>query len=218
MHPVFKITIATAAYALTHSVFASRTVKRAAAAVVGENNCRAFYRPFYVCQALVATGVLFTYMRSLQTPVLYHVRGVPALGLRAGQLLALLHAYTATREVGVLRITGADGMLLRVRGMPVPEAPVAQGPEVNPATGRLSTAGPFTLSRHPLNFSAVPLFWLTPKLTTGRLAFNIVATMYLALGSLHEERRLRHAYGREYEAYVQSGVPFFVPRLRLIER
>jgi methanethiol S-methyltransferase len=30
--------------------------------------------------------------------------------------------------------------------------------------------------RHPLNFHAVPLFWLTPHLTTRRFAFNVAAT------------------------------------------
>ena len=103
-------------------------------------------------------------------------------------------------------------MFLRQRGLPVPSAPAAQGPEEDIATGRLRTAGPFAWSRHPLNFSAVALFWLTPKLSTGRLAFNVVATLYLVLGSLHEESRLSHAYGRVYKIYVRSGVPFFVPR------
>ena len=215
MQPAFKIAIATVAYGLVHSLLASRAVKQVATALLGESNYRTFYRPFYIFQAAVATSTLFYYMSRLQTPILYHIHGLPTYCVRAGQFLALLHAYAAAREVGLLRITGLDGMLWRQRGLPVPSAPAAQGPEEDIATGRLTTAGPFAWSRHPLNFSAVPLFWLTPKLSTGRLAFNVVATLYLVLGSLHEESRLSHAYGRKYKIYVRSGVPLFVPRPKL---
>ena len=35
------------------------------------------------------------------------------------------------------------------------------------------------------------------------------ANVYLVLGSRHEEARLLRAYGDRYEAYQQSGVPFY---------
>jgi hypothetical protein len=211
MPPVLKIAVATVAYALVHSLLASHAVKRCASMLFGEHNYRTFYRPFYIVQAVVTTGALFLYTIRFRTHTLYHVRGFPAYWLRAGQVLALVHLYTGVREVGLLRLVGLDGMLLRLRGLPVPEGPVAQGPEADIFTGRLTAGGPFRWSRHPLNFSAVPLFWSTPKLTTGRLAFNVVATLYLVLGSLHEERRLRRVYGRTYTAYLHRGARFFLP-------
>lgn len=208
---IVKIVVATIVYAAVHSLLASRAAKRFATSVVGEHNYRAFYRPFYVAQATVTTGALFLYMAGSNTPTLYRVRGLPALCVRSGQVLALCHLYAGLREVGLLRITGVDSMLLRMHGAAVPDAPVAQGPEADIATGTLAAGGPFRWSRHPLNLSAVPLVWLTPKLTTGRLAFNLLATLYLVLGSWHEELRLHAAYGRKYSAYVRSGVPFFLP-------
>jgi hypothetical protein len=48
-------------------------------------------------------------------------------------------------------------------------------------------------------------------MTTSLFAFNAAATIYLIVGSLHEEARLREAFGDEYEAYLHSGVPFYVP-------
>lgn len=51
-------------------------------------------------------------------------------------------------------------------------------------------------------------------MTTQRLAFNLAATLYLVLGSLHEEQRLRTEYGQAYADYQESGVPFYWPRFR----
>jgi methanethiol S-methyltransferase len=215
MKPVLKIAVATVTYALVHSLLASRPIKRFATVLFGEQNYRAYYRPFYIGHAVVATGALLLYTTRFRTPTLYQVRGFAAYSLRAAQVLALLHLYTGLREVGLLRITGIDGMLLRLRGLPVPEAPAAQGPEADIVTGTLTAGGPFRWSRHPLNLSAVPLFWLTAKLSVGRFTFNVLATVYLVLGSLHEELRLHRTYGRSYTAYLESGVPFFLPlRLR----
>ncbi len=36
-------------------------------------------------------------------------------------------------------------------------------------------------------------------------------TAYFAVGAAIEERRIRGAYGRAYEDYRRSGVPFYVP-------
>ena len=92
----------------------------------------------------------------------------------------------------------------------MPPEPEAQGPALD-AEGRSHAAGPFAWSRHPLNFAPLPIFWLWPRMTTNLLAFNTAVTIYLVVGSLHEEARLREAFGDDYEAYLSSGVPFYVP-------
>jgi protein-S-isoprenylcysteine O-methyltransferase Ste14 len=71
--------------------------------------------------------------------------------------------------------------------------------------------GPFRFSRHPLNLAPLPVLWLQPVMTTRWLGFNAVATLYLVLGSAHEERRLEAAYGEPYRRYVREGPPFFLP-------
>ena len=50
-------------------------------------------------------------------------------------------------------------------------------------------------------------------MTTSPLAFNTAATIYLVVGSLHEEARLKEAFGDDYDAYLNSGVPFYLPAL-----
>jgi len=50
-------------------------------------------------------------------------------------------------------------------------------------------------------------------MTTRRLALNLVSSLYLILGSIHEEKRLSAVYGEAYKAYQKSGVPFYWPAL-----
>ena len=211
MRPALKLALATAAYGVLHSALASRVAKRLAAGAFGEPFERAFYRPLYISQAVLSTAALLLYARSLPTRTIYHIQGPGAWLLRAGQAAALVHGYAAASEVGIARLSGLEALRAWARAGDVPVAPVAQGPERDPASGELTAGGPFRWSRHPLNFTPVPLFWLAPHLTTRRLAFNLVATLYLVLGSVHEELRLREAYGAQYAAYQRSGVPFFFP-------
>ena len=75
----------------------------------------------------------------------------------------------------------------------------------------MRATGPFELHRHPLNFAPLPVLWLFPRMTTRLAALAGASTAYLVLGSLHEEVRLRSAYGPAYERYQRSGVPFYVP-------
>jgi signal transduction histidine kinase len=65
--------------------------------------------------------------------------------------------------------------------------------------------------RHPLNFAPLPILWLWPRMTTSLLAFNTAATIYLVVGSIYEEARLREAFGEEYDTYQKSGIAFYVP-------
>ena len=130
--------------------------------------------------------------------------------MRFAQALTVPLLISGVRAVGLARLTGFRS--ISSRGSASQCGPVAQGPELDEATGRLTTGGAFRRSRHPLNLAALPVFWATPRMTTRRLAFNLAATLYLLLGSLHEERRLLRAYGERYEAYRRSGVPFFFPR------
>jgi methanethiol S-methyltransferase len=173
--------------------------------------CRdAGYRIFFVGHSLLSFAGLLAYGTRLPTHTLYHVKGGPAVLLRLGQAAGIAQLVLGLREVGFLRWAGVRNLQAWRRGMAVPKGPAAQGPEMT-EEGKLTTDGPFRRSRHPLNFAGIPIFWLTPHMTTRRLAFNLASSLYLALGSRHEEARLADAYGAAYQAYLDQRVSFFWP-------
>lgn len=211
MRAAVRMGLATIVFAVFHSALATRRAKRIAAEVVGERQRDAGYRLFFVGQSAVTLALLIAYARRLPARTLYQVHGATALALRAGQVAGLVHLVASARQVGISRLAGLENVRAWRQGRHIPPGPFAQGPEIEP-DGRLGVGGFFRWSRHPLNFSAIPIFWLTPRMTTRRLAFNLISTLYFIAGSKHEEVRLRDAYGQAYLDYCKSAVPFYWPR------
>jgi hypothetical protein len=207
---MLKVAAATAVFGLVHSALASRTAKRAATRTFGGRNRNGLYRVFYIGQSLVTFGMLAAYIRRQPSRELYRVEGPLALLMHAIQGGAVVYATSAAAQVGLRRITGLESFLAWLGDGAVAAEPEAQGPTFDDE-GRRHAAGPFAWSRHPLNFAPLPIFWLWPRMTTNLLAFNTAATLYLVVGSLHEEARQREAFGDDYDAYLNSGIPFYVP-------
>jgi hypothetical protein len=207
---MFKVATATAIFGVVHSLLASRTAKRAATKAFGERNRNGLYRVVYIGQSFATFGLLAAYIRRQPSRELYRIEGSLAYLMHAIEAGALVYATSAAGQVGLRRITGLESFLAWVGDGPVPPEPEAQGPALDDK-GRRQAAGPFAWSRHPLNFAPLPIFWLWPRMTTNLLAFNVAATIYLLAGSVHEEARLRKEFGDNYDAYLKSGVPFYLP-------
>ena len=217
MNTALKATVATLCFAGIHSLLAARSMKNLTASVVGEKRCHGTYRLFYVGQSLASFIALLTYTGTLPRQTLYRTKGPTRLFMRACQLASLVAIYWGAHQNGIARLSGITNYRAWRRGEPIPPGPAAQGPEVG-RNGELLASGPFLWSRHPLNLVPLSLFWLTPDMSIRRLAFNVVSTVYLVIGSKHEELRLLHTYPQLYPAYQHSGVPFYVPSLKAMRR
>jgi len=71
--------------------------------------------------------------------------------------------------------------------------------------------GPYRWVRHPLYLFMIVLFWSCPILTTDRLLFNILWTIWVVVATVMEERDLTDDFGDAYRDY-QAKVPMLLPR------
>lgn len=208
---IVKIMAATTLFAGIHSLLASRAAKRTTAKLLGERHRNALYRPLYNVQAVITFGVLVLYGSKLPDRELYRAKKPFAGLMRFGQLVSLLYLLSTAQQIGLLRFAGVPNLLALLKGQAsVPREPEGQGPSLD-ADGEMKATGPFRATRHPLNFAMLPVLWLMPRMTFNLAAFNFIVTVYLIVGSVHEEARLREVYGQAYIDYQLSGVNFFVP-------
>jgi hypothetical protein len=215
MHPVLRIATATAAFAIMHSTLASRRAKQIAAANLGDRQQKGFYRAAFVGQSILTSAALAEFIRRQPDRTLYDLPSPWRYALRLGQGVCLGFTVWAARQAGIARLSGWESLVAWQRGDRSPVEPAAQGPSLE-CLERLSERGPFTWSRHPLNFWPLMVLLLNPRMTVNRLTFATFAGGYLALGSVHEESRLVAAHGDPYKRYQASDIPFYLPRLRLL--
>lgn len=203
-----------AAFALPHSLLASRAAKRGAGRVLGERYAAGVYRAAYNALAAVGVAGAAAVIWRLPSGVpLYRVEGPPRLVLHAGQLLAAGAGIAAVRQIGFAEFLGLRPLRDLAAGQPVDPAPEAQHPRPRLPSDDLGWHGPYRLSSHPANLLVLPAYWLVPRMTPKWLAVASAVTVYMTLGSLHEDARLRAAYGARFRRYhACTGLRAFAGR------
>jgi hypothetical protein len=210
---VIKFAAAAALVLGVHSLLASKAAKKKAIELFGQRTRNGLYRPFYNVVALATFGALALYALKQPNRELYKIRRPFSRLMRSVQFLFLLYLLYGAGQIGFLKFAGLPNLAAFLTDDPVvPTEPEGQGPILE-SPDRMKITGPFRLSRHPLNFGMIPLIWLMPRMTVNLAAFNVLTTVYLILGSLHEEKRFVETYGRAYIDYRRSGINFFVPSL-----
>jgi protein-S-isoprenylcysteine O-methyltransferase Ste14 len=129
---------------------------------------------------------------------------------RASQVVSLGVLLSGVRAMGILRFAGLTPLIDLLAGRDVRPAPEAQGPPLGADDEVVVKAGAFRFSRHPGNLGALGFFLILPRMTANRAVLLVLVGLYVILGSMHEEHRLRAAYGAAYERY-RRAVSFLVP-------
>jgi protein-S-isoprenylcysteine O-methyltransferase Ste14 len=210
---IIKIAAATVVVVGIHSLLASKAAKKKAGELFGERTRNGLYRPLYNGLAIITFGALGLYGLRLPNRELYKICGSLRWLMHSVQLFFVLYMLRAGREVGFLEFAGVPNVVALAAGQSfVPIEPEGQGPILE-SPNQMKITGPFRLSRHPLNFGMLPIIWLMPRMTVNLAAFNVITTVYLILGSIHEEKRFVETYGQAYVDYQKSPINFFVPSL-----
>lgn len=119
--------------------------------------------------------------------VIWQTRG-PGLALYVGQLFGVALTLAAAQIVGVWELAG-----------------VTQPDVTRPI--EFKADGPFAIVRHPIYLGWVLMVFATPTMTTSRLLFAVVSTLYLVAAIPLEERSLLEAFPEKYGAY-QKQLPW----------
>lgn len=115
--------------------------------------------------------------------VVWQIRG-PGLALYIAQLSGVALTIAAARMVGVWELAGVT-------------------PPASATTVEFKAEGPFSIVRHPIYLGWVLMVFAMPTMTSSRLLFATVSTIYLVLAIPLEERSLVDAFGDKYRAYQQ---------------
>ncbi len=104
--------------------------------------------------------------------------------LYAAQIAGVLLTIAAARIVGVWELAGVTA--------PDPTKAI-----------EFKAQGPFAIVRHPIYLGWMLMVFAIPAMTTSRLLFAVVSTLYLVAAIPFEERSLLESYPAQYSAYQQ---------------
>jgi protein-S-isoprenylcysteine O-methyltransferase Ste14 len=198
-----------ALWALIHSILASKQVKDLAHRISGPRYRDGLYRFTFNAQSVVSLLWAARQFSRLPDRELYHVRPPWSWLFRANQVASLGVLLSGVRVMGILRFAGIASLRDLLTGSDVHPAPEAQGPPVG-SDDEMVRSGAFRFIRHPGNLGALGFFLFLPRMTANRAFLAVLVALYVVLGSVHEEYRLRVAYGAAYERY-RRAVPFLIP-------
>lgn len=161
-------------FAVQHSVMARAGFKRIWVKVIPASA----ERPTYV---LVASAILFGLCWFWRPcgPVLYALEGSAKHALWGMFAFGWVLVVASTFLIDHLELFGLKGF----------------------APPRFRTPGLYRIVRHPIYLGFLIAFWSTPHMSAGRVLFAGLASAYLFVGILLEERDLTAAFGEDYGDY-----------------
>jgi protein-S-isoprenylcysteine O-methyltransferase Ste14 len=151
---------------------------------------------YTILSGIILLTLVVLWQKSAHT--LVEPQGVLRWMLRAVFFLSIIGFFWGTRALGSFDAFGIKPILNDLRGTDPPQPML------------FAVRGPYRWVRHPLYSFCLLMIWSCPNITTDRLLYNVVWTLWIIIGSVLEERDLVTAFGEEYRNY-QRKVPMLIP-------
>jgi protein-S-isoprenylcysteine O-methyltransferase Ste14 len=181
-------------FAIQHSVMARPGFKRAWTRIVP----RPVERATYVLASSAAMWLLFAFWQPIPVSV-WQLHGFAAVAMESLFFLGVLTVLYATFLIDHFDLFGLRQVVLYFRGMPYTEK-------------RFTTPSLYRYMRHPLYVGWFMTFWFTPEMSAGHLLFAAVASAYILVAVVFEERDLLELLGDDYRQW-RERTPKFIPRV-----
>ena len=81
---------------------------------------------------------------------------------------------------------------------------------------KLVTNGLYQFVRHPQYTAGLVFIWLFPLMTARLLVINLALSLYIIVGAIFEERKLKQKFGHEFTEYA-AATPMFIPFLNRLK-
>jgi protein-S-isoprenylcysteine O-methyltransferase Ste14 len=195
------------AFAITHSVCVTDTVKKLMRSLLGETFVKAAYRFLFTCFSVLSVAIVFGLIRTLPDRTLLVM---PVWLKVAFHLLQAAGAFVGIMpflRFSILEFAGVSQLFSYLKNRTMPG-------DIEGISGSgLMTDGIYGVVRHPLYLAGILIFTFNPYITVNSLMVTVLADLYFVIGALIEEKRLRSRFGEEYEEYMKK-VPRFIPSIR----
>jgi protein-S-isoprenylcysteine O-methyltransferase Ste14 len=188
-------------WGLAHSILAARRVKAACELALGPTRY-ALYPLGYTAVSLWTFWLVLGLSPDLPQPM-WDAPFLLALPLYVLQLAGLALLVWAGFSVSGLKMLGLRQLAEMLRGRP---------PEAADMDEDFRETGAYGLVRHPMHAGGILFLACAPRQSLGGLVFAVFGCLYMILGTVIEERRLRAELGLRWDDYAER-VPMFLPRL-----
>jgi protein-S-isoprenylcysteine O-methyltransferase Ste14 len=155
---------------IQHSVMVRKPFRRWLARFIPEDYAGATYA---IASGIVLLLVILLWQTSPHTIIA--PLGILRWSLRTVSFFSLLGFYWGVKALRFFDPFGLRPIFNRLRGR-------------NPRLLPFTVAGPYRWVRHPLYLFMILMTWACPDLTADRLLFNLLWTVWVAIGSYFEER------------------------------
>jgi protein-S-isoprenylcysteine O-methyltransferase Ste14 len=188
-------------YGLVHSVLAALSTKAFVRKWMGPAVYR-WYRLLFNVFATVTLLPVLVLPKLLPDKTMYQIPAPWVFVTLAIQLLALVLLVMGVFHTDAMKFIGLRQLF---KGY--------QKDEPEP----LVVNGLYKWVRHPLYTAGLLLIWFSPVMTINLFALYLGLTIYIVIGAIIEERKLRREFGSAYEKY-QNLTPMLIPGLKRFQR